>query len=100
MTPERPLRGEAIELDDAGWSLVTVHPRWLVSAEIQTFLQLWQDCDGPAEGAGRLPFAGGAAEQPVLAMEAFAVLAGQLARVRSAERKAAEAEAKAARGRS
>ncbi len=98
MTPERPLRDDALELADAGWPLVTVHPRWLVPDELLAFVQLWEDCGG--ETLRHLPLPGGAAEQPVLAMEAFSVLAAQLGRVRAAERKAAEteAESKSARG--
>lgn len=35
---------------------------------------LWHQHSGSGFGGGPLPFAGGAAEQPALVMEAFAVL--------------------------
>lgn len=43
---------------------------------------LWRDHRGGMGGAGPLPFAGGAAEQPAITMAAFRVCDAALAEVR------------------
>lgn len=56
-----------------------MHPRDLVNEEHLELVQLYYRARGGWGGAGSLPFAGGAAQQPAIVMNCFAVIGAAVA---------------------
>jgi hypothetical protein len=63
-----------MDLAQIGWPDLRVHPIHLLDEEDLAILALFQEWRSGMSGRGHLPFAGGAAEQPALVMDALAVI--------------------------
>lgn len=59
-----------------------MHPAYLLGPEELAMLEIWGAWRGGGMGAGHLPFAGGAADQPACVMAALAIMDDALARLR------------------
>lgn len=61
-----------------------MHPQHLIDEETLMLVGLWRRHAGGMTGAGPLPFAGGAAEQPAITAAAFTVCDVAMAAIRRA----------------
>jgi hypothetical protein len=65
-----------MDLPEIGWPGLTVHPLNLLDDEELAVLALFQEWRPSMAGRGHLPFAGGAADQPALVMDAIGIIEG------------------------
>lgn len=65
-----------ISMPEIGWPEIRVHPRYFLGEEEMAVAALWWQYRGGGLGNGPLPFAGGAADQPSLVMDAFGACNG------------------------